>query len=209
MTASSTRMTVSSGWNSREVSLNGRRDRRDPLDPGQRRRAGHQPWRRFADLADDRQRRRAVGRVLVRREALREDAALHAEDLGFGGALAHDDEHAERSPGWKVRPETKKQRTCASAIARHVLPPVTDRDQVMPGCGTRNRWSSVWPDGSARSGECQSRPSRAGPSFERRDRGRTRAPPVRKAQGGPCRPGHDESSCNRRPAWDASSCSAG
>src|SRR5205814_7333666 len=30
------------------------------------------------------------------------------------------------------------------------------RDQVMPGCGTRMRWPCAWPDGSARSIECQS-----------------------------------------------------
>ena len=30
-------------------------------------------------------------------------------------------------------------------MARHVLPPVTDRDQVMPGCGTRMKRSCAWP----------------------------------------------------------------
>jgi hypothetical protein len=31
-------------------------------------------------------------------------------------------------------------------MARHYLPPVTDRDQVMPGCGTRMKRSCAWPE---------------------------------------------------------------
>ena len=94
MTASSTRITVSSGWNSRDVSLNGREIGVTRSTP-----ASDPNWPISASpalghLADDRQHRAVRARVLVWREALREDAALHAEDLGFAGARAHDDEHS-------------------------------------------------------------------------------------------------------------------
>ena len=79
-------MTVSSGWNSREVSLNGREIGVTRSTPGSAAELAHErPRAAPRDLADDREHRAARARVLVRREALREDAALHAEDLGFGG----------------------------------------------------------------------------------------------------------------------------
>ena len=96
--ASSTRMTVSSGWNSRDVSLNGREIGVTRSTP-----AIAASWliscsRRPASSPDDCQDGRGRARVLVRREALREDAALHAEDLGFRCAVAHHHEHRARVP---------------------------------------------------------------------------------------------------------------
>ena len=52
--ASRTRMTVSSGWNSREVSLNGRLIGVTRTDAGQRREPLDELWLALADLADDR-----------------------------------------------------------------------------------------------------------------------------------------------------------
>ena len=52
MTASRTRMTVSSGWNSREVSLNGRLIGVTGLDPAEGLEAAHQARLAGADLAD-------------------------------------------------------------------------------------------------------------------------------------------------------------
>ena len=54
MTASRTRMTVSSGWNSREVSLNGRLIGVTEATPGRRREALEEGRPALADLADDR-----------------------------------------------------------------------------------------------------------------------------------------------------------
>ena len=119
-------MTVSSGWNSREVSLNGRLIGVTDSTPGQRREAGSiRAGLRGADLADDRDDDPLRARVVERRHALGQDLALDAEDLGLAGADGHHDEHrAAVSLGRSVVGQTKKQRSdlCFVRPARPVPP---------------------------------------------------------------------------------------
>src|SRR6185369_2868722 len=86
------------------------RDRGHPIDAGQGPELAHEGLAPPRELPDDREQQAVLARVLVWREALREDAALHAEHLGLSRAAAHDDEHsAVYLLG--LRRETKKQRS--------------------------------------------------------------------------------------------------
>ena len=93
MTASSTRMTVSSGRNSRDVSLNGRLIGVTRLDARQGRQALDQDRLAAADLADHRDHDALLPDVVERRQPLGQDLALDSEDLGLAGADGHHDEH--------------------------------------------------------------------------------------------------------------------
>ena len=117
-------MTVSSGWNSRDVNLNGRLIGRDRGDAGQRREAVEQHRLARPDLADDRDDDAARADVVERRQAFRQDLALHAEDLGLGGADGHHDEHRARVSLVGRPGQTKKQRSCLCFVrpARPVPP---------------------------------------------------------------------------------------
>src|SRR4029079_19473075 len=70
------------------------RDRGDPVDAGQGPELAHEGLAPPRELPDDREQQAVLARVLVWREALREDAALHAEHLGLSRTAAHDDEHS-------------------------------------------------------------------------------------------------------------------
>ncbi len=96
MTASRTRMTVSSGWNSRDVSLYGRLIGVTEATPGRRRELLEEGRPARTDLADDRDDRPLRPDMVERRQALGQDPALDAEDLGLAGADGHHDEHRAR-----------------------------------------------------------------------------------------------------------------
>ena len=91
--ASRTRMTVSSGWNSREVSLNGRLIGVTRSTPGQRREPVDEDGLARPDLADDGDDGLRGPDMVERRQPLGQDLALDAQDLGLGGADGHHDEH--------------------------------------------------------------------------------------------------------------------
>ena len=112
-------MTVSSGWNSREVSLNGRLIGVTEATPGSAAKLLEQDRLARPDLADDRDDRAARADMVERRQALGQDPALDAEDLGLAGADGHHDEH--RGGSLLVgRPAKQKSRGLASAsFARH------------------------------------------------------------------------------------------
>ena len=81
-------MTVSSGWNSRDVSLNGRLIGVTRSTPGSAAKLLEQGRLAAADLADDRDDDVIAPGVVERRQTLGQDPALDAEDLGLAGAAA-------------------------------------------------------------------------------------------------------------------------
>ena len=119
MTASRTRMTVSSGWNSREVSLNGRLIGVTGLDARQGAEAAHQLGLRGPISPTTAMTVRSVADVVERRQPLGEDVALDAEDLGLAGAAGHHDEHRAVALLVGRSAETKKQRSGPLLHSRH------------------------------------------------------------------------------------------
>jgi hypothetical protein len=109
--------------------LEGSTDRRHGLHPRQRREPADEHVLARPDLAEGGDDDPLDPLVLVRCEPLREDEALHADDLVFGGIGRHHDEHVTSSfrkdPG-----QEKKQRSRTSAS------PGTTRD---PGPRLRAR----------------------------------------------------------------------
>ena len=112
-------MTVSSGWNSRDVSLNGRLIGVTVSTPGSAAKPIEQDRLAVADLADDGDDRPLGADVVERGQALGEDLALDSEDLGLAGGRGHHDEH--RGRGLLVgRSAKQKSRGLTSAsFARH------------------------------------------------------------------------------------------
>ena len=97
-------------------------DRGDALDAGQRAETLEQGRPARADLADDGDRRPLGADVIERRQALGEDLALDAEDLGLGGADGHHHEHRVGVSSVGRPAQTKKQRSrlCLVCPARPV-----------------------------------------------------------------------------------------
>ena len=123
-------MTVSSGWNSREVSLNGRLSAVTDATPGRRLEALEQGRPARADLADDGDDRVPVAGMVERGHALGQDLALDAEDLGLAGAGGHHDQHRVAVSSAVARHKTKKQRSglCFVCPARPVPRGLSDRE---------------------------------------------------------------------------------
>ncbi len=130
ITASRTRITVSSGWNSREVSLNGRLIGVTASTPGRAAESVDQDRLARADLADHRDHRPPGADVIERGQSLGQDLALDPEDLGLAGADGHHDEHRARVSSVARRSfgQTKKQRSnlCLARPTRRV-PRSSDR----------------------------------------------------------------------------------
>ena len=145
-TASRTRMTLSSGWNSRETSLYGSVIGVTCSTPGGASSDAHQLRPPRADLAHDRDHGPARAGVLERRESLGEDPALHAVDLGLAGAIRHHHEHlASASPRSPPHPSENKR----AEVRDLCSPPGTTRASrvypgtVMPGRKARDGRPSV------------------------------------------------------------------
>ena len=102
-------MTVSSGWNSREVSLNGLLIGVTVSTPGSAANRSSRTGSPRADLADDRDDDVVGADVVVRGQALGQDLALDAEDLGLGGAGGHHDEHRAAVSSSVGRPNKKAE----------------------------------------------------------------------------------------------------
>ena len=131
MTASRTRMTVSSGWNSREVSLNGRLIGVTDSTPGSAAKRSRSAGLR-APISPTTAIDRPLGAdVVERRQALGQDLALDAEDLGLGGADGHHHEHRAAVSSSVGRHKTKKQRSglCFVCPARPVPRGLSDRER--------------------------------------------------------------------------------
>ena len=119
-------MTVSSGWNSREVSLNGRLIGVTVSTPG----SAAEAARAGAAVRGPTSPTTAITRPLradmvERRHPLGQDLALDAEDLGLAGADGHHDEHLlGLSQSVRSVPAKQKSRglTSASLPARPVPP---------------------------------------------------------------------------------------
>ena len=112
-------MTVSSGWNSREVSLNGRLIGVTRSTPGRRGEPIDQDRPAAADLADDRDDDVVAPGVIERGQAFGQDPALHAEDLGFGGGAGHHDEHRSGISSSVGRAKQKSRGLTSASFARH------------------------------------------------------------------------------------------
>ena len=113
-TASRTRMTVSSGWNSREVSLNGRLIGVTVSTPGSPPSRLISSGLRGPTSPTTAMTVRSDARVVVRRQALGEDVALHAEDLGLGGGPGHHDEHRWLDPSCPIKQKSRGRDLCFS-----------------------------------------------------------------------------------------------
>ena len=118
-------MTVSSGWNSREVSLNGRLigvTVSTPGSAGEAARSG--PASARPDLADDGDDDvRSGADVVERRHPLGQDLALHAEDLGLGGGRWPSRRTSAASPSSVASGQTKKQRSRLCFLPARPVPP--------------------------------------------------------------------------------------
>ena len=113
-----TRMTVSSGWNSRDTSLYGFEIGVTCATPGVASSRCLSCSPPLAQLAHDRDHGPARAGVLERRQALGEDQPLDAVDLGLGGPGSHDHEHVlcRSSLCRRAGSATKKQRSWTSAL---------------------------------------------------------------------------------------------
>ena len=132
--ASSTRITVSSGWNSRDVSLNGRLMGVTRSTPGSPAKLSIRAGLRLADLAHDRDHDMVDVLVVERRQTLSQDPALDSQDLGLAGAGGHHDEHRAVVSSLVEVGQTKKQRSglCFVRPARPV-PSVSVTEDVHAG----------------------------------------------------------------------------
>ena len=130
ITASSTRMTVSSGWNSREVSLNGRLSAVTDATPGRRPKRSRRAGRRVPISPTTAMTVCPSPSVVERGHALGQDLALDAEDLGLAGAGGHHDQHRVAVSSAVARHKTKKQRSglCFVCPARPVPRGLSDRE---------------------------------------------------------------------------------
>ena len=116
MIASRTRMTVSSGWNSREVSLNGRLIGVTRLDAGQGGEAAHQLGLARADLADDGDDRPAPSRSGRTGSGPRPRMWLFTPMTSASVALAAITTNIASSfLGWRVARDNKKAEVVTSA----------------------------------------------------------------------------------------------
>ena len=103
-------MTVSSGWNSREVSLNGRLIGVTVSTPASADRRSIRTGLRAPISPTTAMTVRSAPDVLERGHPLGQDLALDPEDLGLAGADGHHDEHRARvsSVGASVARPNKK-----------------------------------------------------------------------------------------------------
>ena len=120
-------MTVSSGWNSREVSLNGRLIGVTDSTPGSAASRSIRTGLRAPISPTTAMTVRSGADVVERGQPLGQDLALDAEDLGLAGADGHHDEHRARVSLSRLRRscgQTKKQRSdlCFARPTRPVPP---------------------------------------------------------------------------------------